>query len=108
MNIRLSSLDDISAIIAIEQATNETPWTKEQFISSMEVGNYSNVMELKNARNADSTVPLNNNQVKQFLREQEEKNMQIGSNVAFKLAKQTQESIKINNNISGHFNRILN
>ena len=47
MNIRLSSLDDISAIIAIEQATNETPWTKEQFISSMEVGNYSNVMELK-------------------------------------------------------------
>ena len=49
MNIRLSSLDDISAIIAIEQATNETPWTKEQFISSMEVGNYSNVMELKRA-----------------------------------------------------------
>ena len=47
MNIRLSSPDDISAIIAIEQATNETPWTKEQFISSMEVGNYSNVMELK-------------------------------------------------------------
>ena len=47
MNIRLSSLDDISAIIAIEQATNETPWTKEQFISSMEVGNYSNVIELK-------------------------------------------------------------
>ena len=59
------------------------PVTDEDLLNRTQ---YSNVVELKNARNADSTVPLNNNQVKQFLREQEEKNMQIGSNVAFKIS----------------------
>ena len=69
---------------------------------------YSNMMELKMSREKDVIKPMNNNEVQLFLKKQEEKNMQIGSNTAFRLAKQTQEADKINNNISRHFNRILN
>jgi ribosomal-protein-alanine N-acetyltransferase len=32
-------------ILAIENLTNQIPWTKEQFISSVEVGHYSVVLE---------------------------------------------------------------
>lgn len=69
---------------------------------------YLNVMELKSSRDLQNTNPMNSNDVKLFLKQQEEKNMQIGSNTAFRLAKQSQEATRINNNISRHFNRILN
>ena len=65
-------------------------------------------MELKSSRDLQNTNPMNTNDVKLFLKQQEEKNMQIGSNTAFRLAKQSQEASRINNNISRHFNRILN
>lgn len=42
--IRPASLDDISAILEIENKTNQIPWSKAQFISSMEVGHYSVVL----------------------------------------------------------------
>ena len=43
-SIRSASLDDVSAILEIENKTNQMPWSKAQFISSMEVGHYSIVM----------------------------------------------------------------
>ena len=64
-------------------------------------------MEMKQAR-SENIKPMGNNDVKLFLMQQEEKNMHIGSNTAFRLAKQSQEANTINNNISRHFNRILN
>jgi ribosomal-protein-alanine N-acetyltransferase len=45
MKIRPASSDDLSMILAIENLTNQIPWTKEQFISSVEVGHYSVVLE---------------------------------------------------------------
>ena len=42
--IRPASFDDISSIVEIENKTNQMPWTKSQFFSSMEVGHYSVVM----------------------------------------------------------------
>ena len=42
--MRPASLDDISAILEIENETNQMPWSKEQFISSMEVGHFSIVL----------------------------------------------------------------
>ena len=42
--IRPASFDDISSIVEIENRTNQMPWTKAQFFSSMEVGHYSVVM----------------------------------------------------------------
>ena len=42
--IRPASFDDISSIVEIENKTNQMPWTKAQFFSSMEVGHYSVVM----------------------------------------------------------------
>ena len=44
VRIRLTSSEDIPAIVGIENATNQIPWTKQQFISSMEVGHYSSVL----------------------------------------------------------------
>jgi len=41
---RPASMDDVSTIVEIEKATNLIPWTKAQFISSMEVGHYSTVL----------------------------------------------------------------
>ena len=41
---RSASMDDVSAIVEIEKATNQIPWTKKQFISSMEVGHYATVL----------------------------------------------------------------
>ena len=46
--IRPASIDDVSAIIEIENKTNQMPWTKAQFLSSMEVGHYSAVMHKEN------------------------------------------------------------
>ena len=46
--IRPASLDDISAILEIENKTNQMPWTEAQFISSMEVGHYSVVLQEEN------------------------------------------------------------
>ena len=46
--IRPASLDDISAIVEIENETNQMPWSKEQFISSMEVGHFSIVLHKDN------------------------------------------------------------
>ena len=43
--IRPASLDDIESIVEIENSTNLIPLTKSQFISSMEVGHYSTVLE---------------------------------------------------------------
>ena len=43
--IRPASSDDIDSIVEIENSTNLMPWTKAQFISSMEVGHYSTVLE---------------------------------------------------------------
>ena len=43
-----ASLDDISAILEIENKTNQMPWTEAQFISSMEVGHYSVVLQEEN------------------------------------------------------------
>ena len=48
ISIRPSSLDDISAILEIENKTNQMPWTEAQFISSMEVGHYSVVLQEEN------------------------------------------------------------
>ncbi|MDC0091801.1 ribosomal protein S18-alanine N-acetyltransferase [Gammaproteobacteria bacterium] len=45
MKIRPSSSDDLSAILKIESLTNQIPWTKQQFLSSEEVGHYSVVLE---------------------------------------------------------------
>ena len=42
--IRPASFDDISSIVEIENKTNQMPWSKAQFLSSMEVGHYSIVM----------------------------------------------------------------
>ena len=39
--IRPASSDDIESIVEIENSTNLMPWTKAQFISSMEVGHLS-------------------------------------------------------------------
>ena len=44
-NIRPASLQDVVAIMEIENSTNQMPWTKNQFISSMEVGHYSMVLQ---------------------------------------------------------------
>ena len=38
-------MEDFSPIVEIENATNQLPWTKQQFISSMEVGHHSLVLE---------------------------------------------------------------
>ena len=43
--IRPASLQDVVAIMEIENSTNQMPWTKNQFISSMEVGHYSMVLQ---------------------------------------------------------------
>ena len=43
--IRPASSGDIDSIVEIENSTNLMPWTKAQFISSMEVGHYSTVLE---------------------------------------------------------------
>ena len=42
--MRPASFDDISSIVEIENKTNQMPWSKAQFLSSMEVGHYSVVM----------------------------------------------------------------
>ena len=42
--IRPASFDDISSIVEIENKTNQMPWSKAQFLTSMEVGHYSVVM----------------------------------------------------------------
>jgi len=42
--IRPASFDDIPSIVEIENKTNQMPWSKAQFLSSMEVGHYSVVM----------------------------------------------------------------
>ena len=47
-SIRPASLDDIPAIVEIEKKTNKMPWTKAQFLSSMEVGHYSAVLQNEN------------------------------------------------------------
>ena len=47
--IRPASSDDIDSIVEIENSTNLMPWTKAQFISSMEVGLYSTVLEYDEA-----------------------------------------------------------
>ena len=38
-------MEDFSPIVEIENVTNQLPWTKQQFISSMEVGHHSLVLE---------------------------------------------------------------
>ena len=43
--IRPASLQDVVAIMEIENSTNQMPWTKNQFLSSMEVGHYSMVLQ---------------------------------------------------------------
>ena len=47
--IRPASSDDIDSIVEIENSTNLMPWTKAQFISSVEVGHYSTVLEYDKA-----------------------------------------------------------
>ena len=47
--IRPASSGDIDSIVEIENSTNLMPWTKAQFISSMEVGHYSTVLEYDKA-----------------------------------------------------------
>ena len=47
MKIRPASSDDLSMILAIENLTNQIPWTEAQFLSSIEVGHYSVVIEIK-------------------------------------------------------------
>ncbi len=91
----------------LKKAHSETviPVSEEDLLNRTQ---YSNVMELKQSRERENIKPMDNNDVKLFLMKQEEKNMHIGSNTAFKLAKQSQEASIINNNISRHFNRILN
>ena len=48
ISFRPASSDDISAILEIENKTNQMPWTEAQFISSMEVGHFSVVLHEKN------------------------------------------------------------
>ena len=69
---------------------------------------YNTVMELKNARNMQNMNPMDNTEVSTFLKQQESKNMKLNSNIAFKLAQQSEHSRNVNQNISKHFNRILN
>ena len=45
IKIRSASADDVEAIVEIENGTNQIPWTKAQFVSSMEVGHYSLVLQ---------------------------------------------------------------
>ena len=47
-SIRPASLDDILSIVEIENKTNQMPWSKAQFLSSMEVGHYSADMQNEN------------------------------------------------------------
>ena len=47
-SIRPASLEDVLAIVEIEKKTNQMPWSKAQFLSSMEVGHYSAVMHKEN------------------------------------------------------------
>ena len=47
-SIRPASLEDVLAIVEIEKKTNQMPWSKAQFLSSMEVGHYSAVMHEEN------------------------------------------------------------
>ncbi|MDB4029590.1 ribosomal protein S18-alanine N-acetyltransferase [Gammaproteobacteria bacterium] len=47
MKIRPASSEDLPAILTIENLTNKIPWTQEQFLSSIEVGHYSVVIENK-------------------------------------------------------------
>ena len=47
-SIRHASLDDVSAILEIENQTNQMPWSKAQFVSSMEVGHYLIVLHEDN------------------------------------------------------------
>jgi [ribosomal protein S18]-alanine N-acetyltransferase len=47
MKIRPASSEDLPTILTIENLTNKIPWTKEQFLSSIEVGHYSVVIENK-------------------------------------------------------------
>mgnify|MGYP003324646594 FL=1 len=47
MRIRPSSSDDLATTLKIESLTNKIPWTKQQFVSSIEVGHYSVVLEEK-------------------------------------------------------------
>ena len=91
----------------LKKAHSETviPVSEEDMLNRPQ---YENMMDLKISREKDNMKPMNNNEVQLFLKRQEEKNMQIGSNTAFRLAKQSQEASRINNNISRHFNRILN
>tara|TARA_Y100000992_G_scaffold42696_1_gene24336 strand:+ start:240 stop:1115 length:876 start_codon:yes stop_codon:yes gene_type:complete len=91
----------------LKKAHSETviPVSEEDVLNRPQ---YENMMDLKISREKDNVKPMNNNEVQLFLKKQEEKNMQIGSNTAFRLAQQSQEASKINNNISRHFNRILN
>ena len=51
---------------------------------------------------------MNNTEVGDFLKQQQEKNMKLNSNIAFRLAKQSEESRKINQVISKQFNRLSN
>ena len=48
ISYRPASSDDISAILEIENKTNQMPWTEAQFISSMEVGHFQVVLHEKN------------------------------------------------------------
>ena len=48
ISFRPASSDDISAILEIENKTNQMPWTEAQFISSMEVGHFSVILHEKN------------------------------------------------------------
>ncbi|MDA9676104.1 ribosomal protein S18-alanine N-acetyltransferase [Pseudomonadota bacterium] len=47
MRIRPSSSDDLATILIIESLTNKIPWTEQQFLSSVEVGHHSVVIEEK-------------------------------------------------------------
>ena len=47
MKIRPASSDDLLMILAIENLTNQIPWTEAQFLSSIEVGHYSVVIEIE-------------------------------------------------------------
>ena len=47
MKIRPASSEDLPAILTIENLTNKIPWTQEQFLSSIEVGHYSVIIENK-------------------------------------------------------------
>lgn len=69
---------------------------------------YNSVVELKNSRNMQNTNPMNNTEVSDFLKQQQEKSMKLNSNIAFRLAKQSEESRRINEIISKQFNRISN